>query len=94
MLDLAKFRKLAALSTFLVLMLFLFPVQVGSFQATHGPTSTLKELALEILIQALVALVSAMLLIHCVLSCCFSMAGRNIFAATKVSKPRNSSLRC
>lgn len=35
----------------LVCLLFLFPVKVGSFQATHGPTTTLEESVFFLLLQ-------------------------------------------
>lgn len=46
-----KSRKLVPLVTVLVSLLFLFPVSVGSFQATHGPTTTLEESLFFLLLQ-------------------------------------------
>jgi hypothetical protein len=51
------FRKSVLLLIVLVTILFFFPVAVGSYQATHGPTSTLKEYLTSILLQTLIALV-------------------------------------
>lgn len=58
MVVLAPLRTTAPLLIVLVTVLFLFPVHVGSFQATHGPTSTLKECLMGLLLQALIALVA------------------------------------
>lgn len=55
-------RKAVPLLITLVVVLFLFPLQVGNFQSTHGPTSTLKECLVGLLVQALVALVGQVLL--------------------------------
>ena len=94
MLNLADFREVAALLVFLVLMLFLFPAQVGSFQATHGPTATLKELSLKLFVQALVALLSAILLTNLVTPCCVGVTSRRIFSGAKLSDTQIFSLRC
>jgi len=47
-----------ALVALLVLLLFLFPVKVGSFQSTHGPISTLEKSYFGLLLCSLM-LVSA-----------------------------------
>jgi hypothetical protein len=52
-------------------MLFLFPVAVGSFQATHGPTSTLKECLVGLVLQALIAVAGYVLLKLGAFCCCF-----------------------
>ena len=44
-------RGLAPLLVLLVCLLFLFPVKVGSFQSTHGPTTTLEESMFFLLLQ-------------------------------------------
>lgn len=46
-----KTRGLVPLLVLLVSILFLFPVKVGSFQATHGPTTTLEESLFFLLLQ-------------------------------------------
>lgn len=43
MFKLLKSRKMVPVLVLLVLLLFLFPVRVGSFQSTHGPTSTVEK---------------------------------------------------
>jgi hypothetical protein len=62
MVALFPFRQAVPLLITLVIVLFLFPLQVGSFQSTHGPTSTLKECLIGVLLQALVALLAQVLL--------------------------------
>ena len=58
MLALSRFRRTVPLLVLLVVLLFFFPVAVGSYQATHGPTSTLQEYLTSVLLQALIALVA------------------------------------
>jgi hypothetical protein len=62
MVALAPSRRTAPLLIVLVVLLFFFPAQVGSFQATHGPTSTLKECLMGLLLRALIALVARVML--------------------------------
>ncbi len=94
MLGLAKFRNMAALLTFLVLMLFFFPIQVGSFQATHGPTTTLKESGVEIMLQAMVTVLSAMVLASLFAWCCFGVTRRYACCDLKLADEQIFSLRC
>ncbi len=94
MLGLAKFRNGAALLIFLVLMLFFFPVHVGSFQATHGPTTTVKESSIEVMLQALVALLIALVLSLIAPSFCFGFADLSPLFDIRPAGIRIFSLRC
>lgn len=58
MLMITPARTAVPLVILLVTLLFLFPVQVGSFQATHGPTSTLKECLMGLLVGVLIMVVA------------------------------------
>lgn len=71
MVALFPFRKAVPLLVPLVIVLFLFPLQVGNFQSTHGPTSTLKECLIGLLLQALIGLLTQVLLLAgpCRLAC-------------------------
>ena len=60
MLAIATFRRSVPLLILLVAMLFFFPLAMGSYQATHGPTSTLKEYVTSLLLQALPAVLAAL----------------------------------
>ena len=55
-------RGLAPLLVLLVCLLFLFPVKVGSFQSTHGPTTTLEESMFFLLLQISLLVVGSALL--------------------------------
>ena len=55
---LSTFRKTVPALIVLVVLLFFFPVAVGSYQATHGPTSTLNEYLTGVLLQGLIALLT------------------------------------
>jgi len=46
----------------LVCLLFLFPVKVGSFQATHGPTTTQEESMFFLLLQFSLSFLGTVLL--------------------------------
>jgi hypothetical protein len=59
-------RKCVPLLIVLVTILFFFPVAVGSYQATHGPTSTLREYLTSILLQTLFVLVALISLLFAV----------------------------
>ncbi len=48
--------KLVPIVVILVALLFFFPGSQGSFQTTNGPTSTLKECAIGLLLQSLILL--------------------------------------
>jgi hypothetical protein len=85
---------LAALLLFLVLMLFFFPVQVGSFQATHGPTTTLKESGVEITLQAMVTVLSATVLTSLFAWCCFGFTRRYACCELRPGDEKFFSLRC
>jgi hypothetical protein len=82
-------RRAAQLLIILVTMLFLFPVAVGSFQATHGPTSTLKECTVGLLLQALIAVAGYVLLKSGALYCFFRF---RFLPAVLLLKPPDSSL--
>lgn len=94
MLGLAKSRNFVSLLIVLVVMLFFFPVQVGSFQATHGPTTTLKESSAEVVLQALLALVAAMVLTVFRASCWSGLVDFSIILETKLVQVPVRSLRC
>jgi uncharacterized membrane protein (DUF441 family) len=51
-------RKSVPLLIILVTVLFFCPVAVGSYQATHGPTSTLKEFLSSLLLRVLIGLLA------------------------------------
>jgi hypothetical protein len=55
-------RGLVPLLVLLVCLLFLFPVKVGSFQSTHGPTTTLEESMFFLLLQISLLVVGTALL--------------------------------
>lgn len=69
MATLVPFRNAVPLLITLVIVLFLFPLQAGGFQSTHGPTSTLKEYLVGFLLQVLVALLAQVLLLFAGLRC-------------------------
>lgn len=76
----AKSRKLVPLVVVLVSLLFLFPVKVGSFQATHGPTTTLEESMFFLLLQiSLLVLGTALLPVQLLSSVdrCFGILERH-----------------
>lgn len=50
--------KLVTVAVVLVAALFFFHGSDGGFQATHGPTSTLKECAVGLLLQSLILLLA------------------------------------
>lgn len=60
MLYLAKSRKFVALVAILVMLLFLFPAKAGSFQSTHGPTSTIDESLFGLVLQVLALAVAVL----------------------------------
>lgn len=62
MLRRASASKLVPIVVILVGMLFFFHGSQGSFQTTNGPTTTLKECAIGLLLQALVILVASALI--------------------------------
>lgn len=94
MLAFAQSRRAVPLLIVLVTMLFLFPVEVGSFQATHGPTTTLKESLLDVLLQALIAVTGWLLLNATVLRCCFRFAWFGTALLLRPSERSPFSLRC
>ena len=53
-----RIRNVALLLILLVALLFFFHATAGSYQAMHGPTSTLKEVQFPILLQAMVVLLT------------------------------------
>lgn len=79
----------------LVCLLFLFPVKVGSFQATHGPTTTLEESIFLLLQISLLVLGTALLSLRLLpnVTCSFAVLERNARdRTTRESAP--FSLRC
>ena len=56
---LLKSRNMIAVLVLLVFLLFLFPVKVGSFQSTHGPTSTLEKSLAVVLLCSLLLVIAA-----------------------------------
>lgn len=73
MLYLAKSRKFVPLVAFLVMLLFLFPAKAGSFQSTHGPTSTMDKSLFGLVLQVLTLALAALAL---PLSAAMSILGR------------------
>lgn len=59
MLHLAKSRKFVPFVALLVMLLFLFPAKAGSFQSTHGPTSTMDKSLFGLILQVLTLAISA-----------------------------------
>jgi hypothetical protein len=91
-----KSRGLVPLLALLICLLFLFPVKVGSFQATHGPTTTLEESLFFLVLQISLLLFGiASLSIQLLTSVdrCFGMVERDTgHRTTNVNAP--ISLRC
>lgn len=58
----ARTSKLVPVVVVLVALLFFFPGSQGSFQTTNGPTSTLKECAIGLLLQSLILLLARIIL--------------------------------
>jgi hypothetical protein len=54
----ASASKIVPIVVVLVGMMFFFPGSFGSFQSTNGPTSTLKECAVGLALQALILLLA------------------------------------
>ena len=54
----ASASKLVPIVVVLVGMLFFFPGSSGSFQSTNGPTTTLKECSVGLVLQALILLLA------------------------------------
>jgi hypothetical protein len=90
----AQSRRAVPLLIVLVTMLFLFPVEVGSFQATHGPITTLNESLVGVFLQALIALAGCILLNAGALRCCFRFARVETALLLKLSDRSPFSLRC
>lgn len=57
-----KTRNLIPVLIVMVGLLFFFHLAIGSYQAVHGPTTTLKETTLAFVLQALIALIAGMIL--------------------------------
>lgn len=57
---LLKSRNVIPVLVLLVFLLFLFPVKVGSFQSTHGPTSTLEKSLVGVLFCSLLMVIAAL----------------------------------
>lgn len=90
----AQSRKAVPLLILLVTILFLFPVEVGSFQATHGPTTTLKECLVGLLLQALIAIVGYVLVKAGALCFGFRFVSRETALLLKAPDETLFSLRC
>ncbi len=84
-------RKFGWVLVFTVLMLFLFPLQFGSFTQTHGPTTALRALTAA---QALFATMAFSVSLTISLIVLRRLSRSEIFAPVSTSRSSSFQLRC
>ncbi len=84
-------RKFGWVLIITVIMLFLFPLQFGSFTQTHGPTTALRAMTAAQLLFATMALCTSLTITLIVVR---RLSEAEIFAPASISRSSSFQLRC